>query len=274
MTTTMQSGNSQTTGLPDATLHKVHSSARKMAGDKGGPTSLGESLSAIRDRLKASDKPEPVADAADAMTAAQAQCRTWGFPWRHLREHVANISMDGKWGEKLKTLAKLRGTGFLVSLLGDRWTGKTMMACRLAQRHARIDPNFAALYVRAAEFFIAIKESYRDGGPSESVQIDRFVSPEFLVIDELNERSDTRWEDMMLTLLIDIRYADMKDTLVISNHEPAAFKESVGPSIYRRLVQTGGQIECDWPSFRDPDRRIAGGADTTKEPDDERAADG
>lgn len=162
--------------------------------------------------------------------------------------------MAGKWGEKLTSLAKLRGTGFLVSLLGDRWTGKTMMACRLARHHIGTNPNFTALYIRAAEFFIAIKDSYRQDGPSESTQIHRFCDPEFLVIDELNERSDTRWEDMMLTLLIDKRYADMKDTLVISNHKPEAFKESVGPSIYRRLIQTGGQIVCDWPIFRDADR--------------------
>ncbi len=165
--------------------------------------------------------------------------------------------MDGKWGEKLRALSKLRGTGFLVSLLGDRWTGKTMMACRLARHHAAGDPKFTARYARAAEFFIAIKDSYRQDGPSESTQISSFASPEFLVIDELNERSDTRWEDMMLTLLIDKRYADMKDTLVISNHEPAAFKESVGASAYSRLVRTGGQIDCDWPSFKNPNRRLA-----------------
>ncbi len=244
-------------GTTDLFLDRIHDSAAKMAGVKGGPKSLGESLSAIRDRLRASDKPEPGVDAVDvltvamtvAMTVATAQCRSWGFPWRHLREPKENISMDGKWGEKLITLSNLRGTGFLVSLLGDRWTGKTMMACRLARHHAARDPKFTARYVRAAEFFIAIKDSYRQDGPSESTQISSFASPEFLVIDELNERSDTRWEDMMLTLLIDKRYSDMKDTLVISNHTPDAFKESVGPSIYRRLVDTGGQIKCDWPSF-------------------------
>ena len=211
----------------------------------------------ISDKLVASEVPEAPLRFVDEKTTATNRCLAWGFPWRHLREPKENLEMDGQWFDKLKKLGALRGTGFLVSLLGDRWTGKTMMACRLARTHLARDPDFTAMYVRAAEFFIAIKDSYRQDGPSESAQIERFSTPEFLVIDELNERSDTRWEDMMLTLLIDKRYGDMKDTLVISNHKPDTFKESVGLSIYRRLVQTGGQIECDWPSFQDPDRRLA-----------------
>lgn len=261
MTTTMENGRKQTTGLPDAALRKVHSSARKMAGDKGGPTSLGENLSAIRDRLIASDQAMQYGHRAVYMANAISRCLAWGFPKRHMEEPLNALQFGGKWGEKLLTLEKMRLTGFLVGLLGERWTGKTMMACQLARLIARDLTQFEACYVRAAEFFIAIKDSYRVGGPSESEQIHKFAQPDLLVIDELNERSDTRWEDMMLTLLIDKRYGDMKDTLVISNHKPEAFKESVGPSIYRRLVQTGGQIDCDWPSFGDPDRRIAGGAE-------------
>ncbi len=234
-----------------STLQRIQEGARKMAGYKGGPKSLEKSLLGISDKLARSKAFAPTPLRVDGMTPVMSECLSWGFPRRHLQEPTENLDRDGKWFEKLKMLSKLHGTGFLVSLLGDRWTGKTMMACRLARLRLARDKKFTALYVRAAEFFIAIKDSYRDGGPSESSQIQRFCEADLLVIDELNERGDTRWEDMMLTLLIDKRYGDVRDTLVISNHTPEAFQESVGASIYRRLVQTGGQIVCDWPSFRD-----------------------
>lgn len=249
MTTTTQSGSERTTGLADETLRKIQSSAAKMVGDKGEPQGLSASLLGISDKLAASEAAEPPLQLIDEKAAGKAQCLSWGFPRRHLREPRQNLKENAEWLEKLNTLGKLSGTGFLVSLVGERWTGKTMMACRLALAHVVRDPNFTALYVRVAEFFIAIKDSYRQDGPSESAQIERFSTPDLLVIDELNDRGDTRWEEMMLTLLIDRRYGDMKDTLVISNHTQEAFEESVGPSIYRRLVQTGGHIKCDWPSF-------------------------
>lgn len=251
-------GPSSRSGLPNDKLRKIHGSAAKMAGDKDAPKNLRESLLEIKDRLGKSSTPGPAkAIVRDPVDVAKATCRGWGFPWRHLRESESALDLGGKWGEKLTSLKELCGSGFLVAMLGDRWTGKTMMACQLAIHQAVKQSHFLARYVRAAEFFIAIKDSYRNGGPSESSQIDKFAEPGLLIIDELNERSDTRWEDMMLTLLIDRRYGDMKDTLVISNHTVEAFQESVGPSIYRRLVQTGGQIICDWSSFRELERSPA-----------------
>jgi hypothetical protein len=55
----------------------------------------------------------------------------------------------------------------------------------------------------------------------------------------------------LLFTLIDARYNDMKDTVLLDNNEPAQFEATMGPSIISRLNEAGGLIHCNWASFRD-----------------------
>jgi len=54
----------------------------------------------------------------------------------------------------------------------------------------------------------------------------------------------------MLTALIDYRYSQMRDTVIISNLKREAFTASMGASVVSRMIEAGGIIECNWPSFR------------------------
>jgi len=62
----------------------------------------------------------------------------------------------------------------------------------------------------------------------------------------------TPWEDRMLTALVDYRYSQKRDTVLISNLKRDEFETSMGNSILSRMVEAGGIIECGWPSFRSP----------------------
>lgn len=199
----------------------------------------------------------------DELEVERKRRRAWdaweraGVPQRHSKplgsEHV-------DWNAKFYDLASQLGTGFLVALLGDRGTGKTQMAAVLIQRHARLSERPHPLYVRAVDVFMDIREAYRPNGPTEREQVEQFTSPTLLVIDDAHERGGSDWENRLLAYIIDRRYGDQLDTLLISNQQPDEFKASIGPSIYSRLIETGGIVLCAWPSFRQPKQEQADGA--------------
>jgi len=151
------------------------------------------------------------------------------------------------WLELQQRLSGKLGTGFIIGLVGRRGTGKTQIAVQIAKDVANAGKR--PLYSTAMGFFLDIKESFRNNG-SERAVIEQYCIPAYLVIDEMQERGETPWEDRLLTHLIDRRYQHEKDTILISNQTQETFLASIGESISSRLIETGGVALCDWPSYR------------------------
>lgn len=168
-------------------------------------------------------------------------------PLRHQKPPA--VAADNAWPEKLKVCQVKIGTGFLIAMIGQRGSGKTQMAVELI-RGACFKLR-SALYETAPEIFISLHDAQRLD-ESEAAVIQRFKNPQLLVIDEIQERGNTAWEDRLLTHIVDARYADMKDTVLISNQCRQDFEASMGSSIISRMIETGGIIECNWQSFRGP----------------------
>jgi DNA replication protein DnaC len=167
-----------------------------------------------------------------------------GIPKRHL----APFTPTGEAWLKIESRLKARrGTGFIVALCGNRGTGKTQLAASLARETACCGKT--PIYQTAMGFFLDIKESF-DGKRSEKEVIDRYTRPSLLILDELQERGETPWEDRLLTHLIDRRYGAEKDTLLITNQTKEFFLQSIGESVASRISETGGIAVCDWPSYR------------------------
>lgn len=197
----------------------------------------------------------PLSDRAAAEAEAQKLATARRFydqaavPRRHTKRPEDIDQSVAGWVKVRDQIRDQHATGFLIALVGTRGPGKTQIGqqaiahCCLAQKPAR--------YVRAMDVFLQIREAYRkDASRSEHDLIESFRSPALLVIDEIQERGETAWEDRMLTNLIDKRYGDMGDTLLIANLTPDALRENIGPSIFDRLRETGGIVQCDWQSFR------------------------
>ncbi len=100
------------------------------------------------------------------------------------------------------------------------------------------------------EIFLRIRATYHRENTSELDAIEELCKPQLLVIDEIQQRGETEFENRLLAYLIDRRYGDMLDTILIGNLTPTALADSLDPSIVDRLRETGGIIECTWPSFR------------------------
>ncbi len=178
------------------------------------------------------------------------------IPKRHQRaqEIINDASSPAAWLKTRDRVISKIGEGFLIALLGTRGPGKTQIAeqairycChQLGDKAAR-----PCLYVRAMDIFVDLRATYKEGSTeTERSVIEKFCSPQLLVIDECQERGETAFEDRMFNYIIDRRYGDMTDTIAIANLTEKAFRESAGASIVSRLIETGEIIECTWESFR------------------------
>ena len=211
--------------------------------------------SVLRARL-GSIRVVPDAEAAKAVSDERAKQhaamverlrQSWNAPERHLRRD--SVDMSGPWGEFLETIQKSLGTGRMWAICGTRGNGKTQMAVEAMKKATLL--GMSARYLWAAEFFDEIKATFKKDNSMTGVKvIEKFRKPQLLVIDEIGKRGETDWENNLLFLLLDKRYADMTDTIVLANLDSSKMAESIGPSLADRIGETGGLIECNWPSRR------------------------
>jgi DNA replication protein DnaC len=167
-------------------------------------------------------------------------------------ERIASGELKGE--DWLKASAKLERIlanrkGALIALMGARGPGKTQLGVCAMHRVCRAGRS--ARYVKALDFYAELKAAYSPHTQElERDIIRQYCKPRLLVIDGMEERGETAWEDRMLSHLIDRRYDDMTDTILIGNLTEEKLLLSVGPSADSRLRETGGIIKCEWPSFR------------------------
>lgn len=188
----------------------------------------------------------PAAPAAPPDTAEylRAEC---GAP----RRHAAVVArMDGPWGAKLAALIPRLGTGCILVLHGINGNGKTQLGVEL-MRHQVGVRKLSAKFTSSMEFFMAVKATYRpDAKKDEAAVVAEFTAPKLLVMDEVEKRGESEWENHLLFHLVNRRYNDGKDTVMISNLDKAELPAHLGRSLVSRLNQTGGLVFCDWPSKR------------------------
>lgn len=185
---------------------------------------------------------------------------TKGFPTRYAG---LPLPTHDDWLDATSTAAKALEKGGIVILHGGKGVGKTFMAYELGRYG--VFPQMAypdrtprpAIYKTAMRIFLEIRNTFRrDSEMSELEVMDYFADASLLVIDEIQERGETVFEDQKLTAIIDARYQHNRPTLIIGNYETAQdFATSVSPSILSRMQEGGGAIHCNWPSFRDKKRK-------------------
>lgn len=166
------------------------------------------------------------------------------FPLRAIKD---TSSMHGPGLAKARALLpKLRSGNPIIIIIGDRWTGKTVMATYLAGmlRTGR--------YVKACDLFRRLRGTFsKDSGLREWDVLKPYVETDFLVIDEVQERKkDSEFEMVTLTNLIDKRYDAMRRTVLIANLKEESLNEYLGASIISRAARSqGGIVVCNWPNY-------------------------
>lgn len=174
---------------------------------------------------------------------------TPALPARHAG-FVPDLTLDTPWRRTFHALRDKLGTGFTAALCGGRGNGKTQMAVLLCQCE-KLERRGTASFATATDFLMDVKATYRQGSDKCEADVLRdYLAPTLLVLDEFDKRAGTEWEQSLLFHLLNHRYNAVKDTLLVSNLAPDAFKALVGESVASRMQEGGGIVECAWPSFR------------------------
>ncbi len=176
------------------------------------------------------------------------------YPRRH-RE-----SLGGMYGPSLEKakelLPRVLADDCLIILFGERGPGKTQMATWLAAQRVKAGRS-SGVYAKCADIFEEIKRTWADGGKSVGTEHDvlqRYRTTQFLVIDEVHEISGAKsdWNQRVLINILDHRYDARRATILIANFAEDKLEDEINPSILSRAVETGGSVNCDWPSYRKP----------------------
>lgn len=210
-----------------------------------------------------------------------------GYAWRHeIRERLEASRIPERYRYELREWIQPKqkavydscrrtftGTGAIIALVGTRGVGKTTIASQLIiarawEDHQRLDagePGFLwrlTPYRKMSDLISRFKALYADFG---SLDMDTLISARasycsdttLAIIDELHDCEDQRMKDRVLTDILDRRYSEMNDTLLIDNQTDEAFRKSVSDSVLSRITEHGLIIPCNWGSFRDELRQHA-----------------
>jgi DNA replication protein DnaC len=184
-----------------------------------------------------------------------------GVPARHLEPLPDEPCHE--WVTIVRLLRAGIGTGMLHGLIGKRGTGKTRaavavvrQACLEAVRDGEGSVR-PALYRKTMDLFLDVRGTFKSEAKTEREVLESYILPPLLVLDEVQERGGSEFEDRMLNYVIDRRYDLRRDTLLISNLTKGEFAANVGSSIVSRLTECGTVFEFDFPSFRTPTKGTA-----------------
>ena len=185
-----------------------------------------------------------------------------GFPKRY--DDAPPAMGEGWLANYAKALATTDSGGITI-LYGGYGTGKTRMAWEVARAHKSKRPNISTseqgwtttyrkrpmVYTTAVNLFSTIKSTYTSGTKkSEKEVVSDFTEAALLVIDEVQERGETQYEDRQLTAIIDARYAADMPTILISNYSWEKLASTLSPAVIDRIEENGAKLAFTWESFR------------------------
>ena len=185
-----------------------------------------------------------------------------GFPKRY--EDAPEAVGDDWWGHYRLALTTIDSGGIVV-MYGTNGTGKTRMAYELAKKCVPKDTHYSiggmgwnagkkerpAIYTTAVNLFMEIKDTFRpDSEQSELSLVKKYTDAGLLVLDEIQEKGSTQFEDRKITQIVDSRYMHERPTILIANYSRNEFAESLSPAILDRIRENGCGLYFDWESYR------------------------
>ena len=128
------------------------------------------------------------------------------------------------------------GRGFVFSGEGKVGTGKTHLACAIANYLQEEKLIKGIKFINAMSLSSDLKDSFDTPGVSELSILKEYLYANLLIIDDLGkENSTSPWAKGVIYQLINTRYADMLPTLVTTELNSKLIKERYDESIESRL---------------------------------------
>jgi DNA replication protein DnaC len=145
-------------------------------------------------------------------------------------------------------------SGRCAIFVGSTGTGKTHLAIGLLQ-HV-LEKGGTGLYVTVMTMLGRIKDTFNKSAvETEAKVIEAYRSVDLLVIDEVGKSVDSNYEHSQFFRILDLRYQDMKPTIVVSNLKPSDLRAFLGEAVADRMTEAGGRVLMfDWASQRSTKR--------------------
>ena len=126
-------------------------------------------------------------------------------------------------------------------LYGKNGPGKTYLAWCAAKDWKKRHETFAI--EKGIETMSWIKSHFTGGGDVTKDIRAKYLKMDHLVIDEVDKIFETQADFVYLTYLIDIRYDEMLQTVIITNKmNKQEIIDSIGQSVYSRLTEKGNIV--------------------------------
>lgn len=231
---------------------RVDQERREANGRKRASERLGDLMARVAgfaNKPPAPPKPESPALKAERVRAQVVE-REW--LWRNsgvtARYHRVDLralppALPRDYHRMARELLSLLSHPRLIAIGGEPGTGKTALAAGLVR--AWCNTNRRALYTRAQRYLSDLADAPFGEGAKGRVRA-RYVGVDLLVLDEVQSTNiGQTWVDE-LEQLIDERYGWKRATLLIGNLEKEAFRDRLGPRVWRRLVEEGGFYGTKW----------------------------
>jgi len=175
--------------------------------------------------------------------------------------HAQNpLGSHPEWDKSFYSVeSQLNTAGTIMACIGPSGTGKTQLAAALIRQ--AIERDFLAGRTRTIEstaqyttdFQLSdmVLSQFSDGhnGRGRMSLLSKYSSPHLLVIDDLRPQRSPHVQEFFVSLM-DARYRDELDTVLLTNLTCAGLESSLGPQICDRLWECGKVCEMAWRSLR------------------------
>lgn len=144
----------------------------------------------------------------------------------------------------------VRKTGQSLILAGLKGTGKTHLACSIANYLMPL--GYSALFLGAMDAIRRIRATWsRDSHETELQVMQALRNVDLLILDEVGVQFGTEAELTQIFEIINNRYLDMKPTVILTNVFADDLARIIGERTLDRLREHGGRlVPFDWESYR------------------------
>lgn len=166
----------------------------------------------------------------------------WGVTFDSLKVVPQNqelLERLKKWSPEMK-----RG----VLLAGPVGTGKSTVCKAIINRFA--SPEFRCLFISMAEIMQQLRDAIGKRETTTGEEMDRFIAPELLIIDDLGAEKSTDWATEKLFLIFEKRAALRKHTFFTTNCTAAELGALYKERILDRLFEFCTWVKMPGSSFR------------------------